>query len=87
MDEIKVEPDSGDETSAACAFVECQLTEQDSDTAALNKINSHCEVSMLHLLQPYIFKIGCSLKFGAYFLPSVLSCKDRFDVILTVHRR
>jgi hypothetical protein len=59
MDEIKVEPDSDDETSAACAFVECQLIEQDSDTAALNKINSHCEVSMLHTLLPNIFKIFC----------------------------
>lgn len=38
-----MEIDSDDETSAACAFVECQLTEQDSDTAALNKINSHFE--------------------------------------------
>ena len=53
-----MESDSDDETSAACAFVECQLTEQDSDTAALNKVKSHCEVSMLHmlllLLLPYI---------------------------------
>lgn len=73
-----MEPDSDDETSAACAFVECQLIEQDSDTAALNKINSHCEVSMLHMLLPYIFKIRCSLKFGTHFLPSVESCKDRF---------
>jgi hypothetical protein len=79
MDEIKVEPDSDDETSAACAFVECQLTEQDSDTAALNKINSHCEVSLLHMLLPYIkFKICCSLKFGIHFLPSVESCKEGF---------
>jgi hypothetical protein len=43
MDEIKVEPDSDDETSAACAFVECQLSEQDSDIAALSEINSHFE--------------------------------------------
>jgi hypothetical protein len=79
MDEINVEPDSDDETSAACAFVECQLTEQNSDTAALNKINSHCEVSLLHMLLPDItFKICISLKFGTHFLPSVESCKDRF---------
>jgi len=56
-----VEPDSDDETSAACAFVECQLTEQDSDTVALNKVNSHFEVSMLCMLLPSIFKICCSL--------------------------
>jgi len=61
MDEIKVEPDSDDETSVACAFVECQLTEQDSDTVALNKINSHFEVSMLRTLLPSIFQICCSL--------------------------
>jgi len=79
MDEIKVELDSDDETSAACAFVECQLTEQDSDIAALNKINSQFEVSVLHMLLPYIFKICCLLKFDTYFLPSVGSCKDQFS--------
>lgn len=74
-----MEPDSDDETSAACAFVECQLTEQDSDTAALNEINSHREVSMLRMLLPDIkFKICSSLNFGTHFLPSVESCKDRF---------
>lgn len=73
-----MEPDSDDETSAACAFVECQLTEQDSDTAALNKINSCFEVSMLHMLLPCIFKICCLLKFHTYLFPSVDSCKDWF---------
>jgi hypothetical protein len=61
MDEIKVEPDSDDETSAACAFVECQMTEQDSDTVALNKINSNFEVSMLCMSLPSVLKICCLL--------------------------
>jgi hypothetical protein len=78
MDAIKAEPDSDDETSAACAFVECQLTEQGSDTAALNKINSHCEVSVLHMLLSYMFKICYSLKFDTCCLPSMESCKVRF---------
>jgi hypothetical protein len=41
-----MEPDSDDETSTACAFVECQLIEQDPEQATPNKINTECKVSI-----------------------------------------
>jgi hypothetical protein len=47
-----MEPDSDDETSTACAFVECQLIEQEQ--ATLNKINTEYKVSIsLCVLVPY----------------------------------
>jgi hypothetical protein len=62
MNTIKVEPNSDDETSAACAFVECQLIEQHPEQATLNKINSEYKVSfILCVLVPHIFKICKSL--------------------------
>jgi hypothetical protein len=47
MDTVKLEPDSDDETNAACIFVECQLIEQDPEQATLNKINSEYKVCFI----------------------------------------
>jgi hypothetical protein len=41
-----MEPESDDETSTACTFVECQLIEQDPEQATPNKTNTEYKVSI-----------------------------------------
>jgi hypothetical protein len=63
-----MEPVSDDETSMACAFVECQLIEQDPEQATLNKTNTEYKVSItLCVLVPYtqensIHDVSCHLQ-------------------------